>query len=137
MKKLYLFLMMLFLSLPAFANEVTGFWTTIDDETKKAKSVVEIYEKEGKIFGKVVEIFGDKEAKAAITGTPKILGLEIIKNMEKKGSKYKNGTILDPKKGKTYACEIWREGENLIVRGKIAFLGRNQTWHKNTSFKPQ
>jgi len=135
MKKLCLFLMITFLSLSAFANEVTGFWTTIDDETKKAKSVVEIYEKEGKIFGKVVEIFGDKEAKAAILGSPKILGLEIIKNMVKKGSKYKNGTILDPKKGKTYSCELWREGDNLIVRGKIAFLGRNQTWHKNTSFK--
>ncbi|MBQ8250420.1 MAG: DUF2147 domain-containing protein [Alphaproteobacteria bacterium] len=135
MKKLCLFLMITFLSLSAFANEVTGFWTTIDDETKEAKSVVEIYEKEGKIFGKVVEIFGDKEAKAAILGSPKILGLEIIKNMVKKGSKYKNGTILDPKKGKTYSCELWREGDNLIVRGKIAFLGRNQTWHKNTSFK--
>ena len=24
--------------------------------------------------------------------------------------------------------EIWRDKENLIVRGKIAFLGRNQTW---------
>jgi hypothetical protein len=23
---------------------------------------------------------------------------------------------------------MWRDGENLIVRGKIAFLGRNQTW---------
>ncbi len=135
MKKLCLFLMITFLSLSSFANGVTGFWTTIDDETKKAKSVVEIYEKEGKIFGKVVEIFGDKEAKAAILGSPKILGLEIIKNMVKKGSKYKNGTILDPKKGKTYSCELWREGDNLIVRGKIAFLGRNQTWHKNTSFK--
>jgi hypothetical protein len=23
---------------------------------------------------------------------------------------------------------MWREGDNLIVRGKIAFLGRNQAW---------
>ena len=23
---------------------------------------------------------------------------------------------------------MWRKGENLIVRGKIAFIGRNQTW---------
>jgi hypothetical protein len=38
------------------------------------------------------------------------------------------GKILDPKKGKVYSCEMWRDGENLIVRGKIAFLGRNQIW---------
>ena len=40
----------------------------------------------------------------------------------------KGGKILDPKKGKVYSCEMWRKGENLIVRGKIAFIGRNQTW---------
>ena len=55
--------------------------------------------------------------------------------MEKQGAKYKGGEILDPKKGKVYGCEIWREGDNLIVRGKIAFLGRNQTWQPNTDFK--
>ena len=41
----------------------------------------------------------------------------------------------DPTKGKVYGCEMWREGEKLIVRGKIAFLGRNQTWLPNKTFK--
>ena len=40
------------------------------------------------------------------------------------------------KKGKVYDCDLWREGDKLIVRGKIAFLGRNQTWEPNTTFKP-
>ncbi len=35
---------------------VIGKWKTIDDETGKAKSIVEIYEKSGKIYGKVIEI---------------------------------------------------------------------------------
>ena len=55
----------------------------------------------------------------------------------KKGDKYTNGEILDPKKGKVYDCDLWREGDKLIVRGKIAFLGRNQTWEPNTDFKPE
>ena len=45
------------------------------------------------------------------------------------------GSIEVSAKGKVYGCEIWREGKNLIVRGKIAFLGRNQTWLPNTTFK--
>ena len=53
----------------------------------------------------------------------------------KKGDKYKGGESLDPKKGKVYGCEMWREGDKLIVRGKIAFLGRNQTWEPNKDFK--
>ena len=47
---------------------------------------------------------------------------------EKDGETLDGGKILDPKKGRVYSCEMWRKDENLIVRGKIAFLGRNQTW---------
>ena len=36
--------------------QVTGKWKTIDDETGQAKSIVEIYESNGKIYGKIVEI---------------------------------------------------------------------------------
>lgn len=38
------------------AQSVTGRWKTFDDETGAAKSIVEIYEKNDKIYGKVVEI---------------------------------------------------------------------------------
>ena len=48
---------------------------------------------------------------------------------------YSGGEILDPTKGKVYGCEMWREGEKLIVRGKIAFLGRNQTWLPYKTFR--
>lgn len=136
MKKLCLALFLFFSATLAHAsNTVTGFWTTIDDETKSPKSVVQIYEYQGKYFGRVVDILTDKSAKASIKGNPQIIGLDIIWDLEKAGDKLKNGSILDPKKGKVYGCEMWREGDNLIVRGKIAFLGRNQTWLKNTTFK--
>ena len=138
MKKFLLTCLFLLFSFPTFANDsITGFWTTIDDETKTAKSVVQIYEYQGKYFGRVVELFKNKEAVAKIKGSPKIKNLDIIWDLEKKGAKYKGGEILDPTKGKIYGCEIWREGDKLIVRGKIAFLGRNQTWLPNTDFKPE
>ena len=35
---------------------------------------------------------------------------------------------MDPKEGKVYASEMWRDGSDLIVRGKIGPFGRNQTW---------
>ena len=118
----------------ATAN-ITGYWTTIDDETKEAKSVVQIYEYQGKYYGRVVELLQNPGAKAKIKGSPAVKGLTIIWNLEKDGDSYSGGKILDPTKGSVYGCEIWREGKNLIVRGKIAFLGRNQTWLPNTTFK--
>lgn len=119
----------------AFADGVFGFWTTIDDETKEPKSVVQIYEYKGKVYGRVVDVLKNKNAPAKIPGSPKIIGLDIIWDLEKDGDEYNDGEILDPQKGKVYGCAIWREGENLVVRGKIAFFGRNQTWIPNKTFK--
>ncbi len=136
MKKYLILLFTIFLSTNTFASDnITGYWTTIDDETKTAKSVVQIYEYNGKYFGRVVDLLKNKEAVAKLPSSPKILGLDIIWNLEKDGTKYSGGNILDPQKGKVYGCEVKRDGENLIVRGKIAFLGRNQTWLPNKDFK--
>lgn len=135
MKILTTILMFALSAVFACANSVIGFWTTIDDETKEAKSVVQIYEYDGKIYGRVVDVLKNKDATAKIPGSPKVIGLDIIWDLEKDGNEYNGGKILDPQKGKVYGCAIWRDGENLIVRGKIAFFGRNQTWLPNKTFK--
>lgn len=122
------------MALASFAyagSDIVGLWTTVDDETKEAKSVVQIYEYKGKYYGRVVELLKDKTAKAKIKGSPAILGMDIIWDLEPDGDTFSGGEVLDPQKGKVYGCEVWRKGENLIVRGKIAFLGRNQTWLPN------
>src|SRR5690606_23887686 len=93
------------------AQAVTGKWKTIDDETGKATSIVEISEKNGKIYGKVVEILTDKkDAKCdkcpgADKGKP-IKGLTIIKGLSKDGKEYSGGTITDPGSGKEYKCAL-------------------------------
>ena len=136
-KFLLICLSLLFSGAALAAEDVVGFWTTIDDETNTPKSVVQIYEYQGKYFGRVVELLKNKEATAKIKGNPKIKGMDIIWDLEKSGSKYTKGEILDPTKGKVYGCEIWRQGDNLIVRGKIAFIGRNQKWIKNIDYVPE
>lgn len=119
-------------------DNIFGKWKTIDDETGKAKSIVEIYEKDGKAYGKIVKLFrSPNEEQDPICDeceddrkNKKIIGMEIIREMEKDGDEWEDGTILDPKSGKIYDCEIWRDGEELKVRGYIAFLYRTQTWLK-------
>ena len=119
-------------------SDIVGKWKTIDDETGKPKSIVEIYEKDGKAYGKIVKLFrGPNEEQDPVCTecdgdrkNKKIIGMEIIRGMEKDGDEWEDGTILDPKNGKIYDCEIWREGDELKVRGYIAFLFRTQTWLK-------
>ncbi|MBE6444070.1 MAG: DUF2147 domain-containing protein [Alphaproteobacteria bacterium] len=132
MKYVYFLIVFLFTSLVSAAEDITGLWTTIDDETGEEKSVVQIYEYEGKVFGRVVKLFKNVDKTAVgIKGNPKILGLDIIWNLEDKGERFKKGKILDPAKGKIYSSEAWIENGNLILRGKIGPFGRNQTWIKN------
>jgi uncharacterized protein (DUF2147 family) len=121
-------------------NDVFGKWRTIDDETGEVKSVVEIFEKNGEAYGKIVKIFRapDEEQDPNCKVCPgdrknkKIIGLEIIQRMEYDADdkEWGDGEILDPEDGKTYDCVIWRDGDKLKVRGYVAFFYRTQTWEK-------
>ena len=118
------------------AQTIVGKWKTIDDETGKPKSVVEIYQKGNEYFGKVVKLFREpSEVQDPICDKctddrkgKKVIGMEIVRNLKKRGEEYKDGTIMDPKKGSTYDAKLWLEGTNLKVRGYILFMYRTQTW---------
>ncbi|TPD70532.1 DUF2147 domain-containing protein [Flavobacterium microcysteis] len=119
------------------AQSVTGKWKTFDDETGDAKSIVEIYEKNGKIYGKIIEILEKgKEDKTCdkCKGSKKdkpVKGMVIIEGLSKDGDTWEDGTILDPRNGNEYKCRINLENsDKLKVRGYlgISLLGRTQYW---------
>lgn len=119
------------------AQGVVGKWKTIDDNTGAVKSIVEIYQNNGKVYGKVLQVLekgkedkkcdkceGDKKDKP-------VKGMVVIDGLSKNGKNWEDGTILDPQNGKVYKCYITLENENkLKVRGYIgvALLGRTQYW---------
>ncbi len=126
------------------AQTPVGKWKTIDDETHKAKSVVEITkDSNGKLHGKVIQLFrepdedqdpicdecsGDKKDQ-------KIIGMEILWDLkwDKDDQDWQGGDIMDPDNGKTYDCYISLENaDKLKVRGYIGFslFGRTQYWHR-------
>ncbi len=123
----------------AISAQIEGKWKTIDDETGKAKSIVEIFKKnDGKYYGKIQQLMqkptNDNCVKCKDDRKNKpLIGLEIIRGLEKDGDEFMGGTITDPKNGKTYKCTITRDGNKLNVRGYIGFsvIGRTQVWQKN------
>ncbi len=134
----YLLLLVLIFSIHfSFAQSIIGKWKTIDDETGEPKSVVEIFEKSGKIHGKVIEIFDVnhkndvcKECSGDDKNKP-IKGMIILKGLSRDGDEYSGGRIVDPKNGKIYKCAIALENKDkLKVRGYIGFalIGRSQYW---------
>lgn len=137
MKKLLLTFVLSLFGVLSFA-QIEGKWKTIDDETKQAKSIVEIFKKsDGKYYGKVSQLL-IKPADPNCTGCKDdrkgkpILGMEIIRGLKKDGDEFTGGTITDPKSGKTYKCTITKSGDKLNVRGYmgVSVFGRTQTWDK-------
>ena len=136
----YLFLIVFYFGIIfcSSAQDILGQWKTIDDETGVEKSIVEIYKKDGKIYGKIIEIFDKskrdlpcKFCEGEDYNKP-ILGLEIIKDMEQVNEEvYKNGTITNPEDGKVYTCRLKLDDDNpnqLQVRGYVAFFYKTQYW---------
>lgn len=123
-------------------NTPLGQWRTIDDETNRAKSIVEITEADGELQGKVVKLL-DREGKdpnptcdecpGDRKGKP-IKGMTILWGLEEEDDEWTGGTILDPASGDTYDAilKLKDSGEKLDVRGYIglSMLGRTQTWER-------
>ena len=128
----------IFLSFTLSAQTPVGIWKTIDDESGEPKSHVEIYEKEGKLFGKVVKLLpkattdvclncpGDLDGKS-------LLEMDVFWDLKPYKDYWSYGKIIDPAKGKVYKLSLWVEDEKTLkLRGYIgvSVLGRNQTWHR-------
>ena len=137
--KLILSIVVFFIFQVSFSQTIFGKWKTVDDETGMENGIVEIYEKAGKVYGRIFEIL-EKEKKhfkcEMCEGEDKnkpVLGLVIIKGLKKKGDFYEGGKVTDPKNGKSYHCKMNLEGKDkLIVRGYIgiSLFGRSQTWFR-------
>lgn len=123
------------------SQTVLGKWKTIDDETGEAKSIVEIYEQNGVVYGKVIQLFRKpNEEQDPVCDKceddrkgQKVMGMIIIRDMKLQDGYYKGGTICDPKNGKVYKCEMWlKSGDSnaLELRGYLGWFFRTQTWYR-------
>lgn len=125
----------------SFAQSPIGIWKTIDDHTGEVKSQVQIYEQNGKLYGKVIKLLranADPNRKCTdCSGSRKnqlILGMVILWDLKPHDNYWKNGTILDPENGNEYSCSIWFEKgkpDELRVRGyHWTGLFRTQSWYR-------
>lgn len=129
---------LLFVTYFSHAQTIFGRWKTIDDETGEPRSIVEVFERNGKVYGKVVKLLlkptedQDPVCVECDEDDPrykkKVLGMEIMKDLRKDDDEYSGGEILDPNNGKVYRCKIWLEGKDLKLRGYLGPFYRTQTW---------
>lgn len=115
------------------SDDIIGKYMTENNE-----GMVEIFKRDSKYYGKLV--WNKTADKLDINNPDKtqhtvlIRGKELLKNFDFDGSGlWHNGTIYDPKNGKTYSCKLTRDEKgNLNVRGfiGISLIGRTSYWLK-------
>lgn len=126
------------------ADQIIGYYLTVDDETGKEKSQVQIFKAtNGNYYGKIIWLAEpNKNGKAKVDEdnpdkvlqSRPIIGLQLLKGFSynEKTGEWDNGTIYNPTGGKTYNCFMKFDGKKLKIRGFIGAawmgLGKTATW---------
>ncbi len=146
MRKTLILFILAFYSLAAYTQEaykIVGVWW---NEEKTSK--IEVKEKDGKYIGTIVYMIPEKYENGA---PPKddenpdeslrnrsIVGIQILNGFEydADNKEWKNGTIYDPKSGKTYDCYAWMENNDLLkLKGFVAgirWMGKSSEWYRTS-----
>ncbi len=134
-KGLFSFITLLFISLSTFANSgvdaILGEWLSQEKDGK-----IIIFKQGDQYFGKIS--WGKTPGKKDTNNPDEkqrnrdLVGAVILKNFKFTGSAWENGTIYDPKSGKTYDCIVKVKDGNktLDIRGYVGttMFGRTSTW---------
>jgi uncharacterized protein (DUF2147 family) len=141
MMQMLLALGLLLASAGAFAQATpAGLWKTIDDNTKKERSLIRITEAAGVFTGRLEKAL-DPDAKPGTVcdkctderkGQP-LIGMALIRNTRQNADDkdiFDGGDITDPDNGKVYRLRLkpLEGGKKLEVRGYIGPFYRNQIW---------
>ena len=135
---------------PREADDIVGVWETAHENDDYSR--VEIYEEDGKYYGRIVWLLNPvypDDAPDGVAGMPvtdfnnpdkekrdqPILGLRMLRDFEfkPKDNEWQDGRIYDPEDGKDYRCRLsLPHRDTLDVYGyvKVLFtkIGRNTTW---------
>ncbi|MDR2485456.1 MAG: DUF2147 domain-containing protein [Treponema sp.] len=138
------------------ADPAEGYWLSIDEKTGKITAGWEIYQNNGKLYGKMLSVLGyPQDVKAgrckesypgfplagkvyemSVIGTPWIFGL----TMDRAGQ-WSRGNVINAEDGAMYKCKITYRAadgkkyrtDTLEMRGEIGLgIGRSQFWQKAT-----
>ena len=141
-RKIALLILILFSALPVFSqtkDAILGKWLNASGEGQ-----ILVYKTGNTYAGKLIWLKevnnrdgqikrDEKNPKSALKNRP-LLGIQLLQNfVYQKDGVWEEGSIYDPKTGKTYSCTISMiSSDKLSVRGYvgISLLGRTETWQR-------
>lgn len=144
MKKVIVVFLLAFYGFAGFAqesNKIVGIWWNQEKTSK-----IEVEKKDGKYIGTIVYMIPEKlengkspkdkeNPDEALKDRP-LVGLQILDGFtfDADDKEWVDGTIYDPKSGKTYDCYAWLENDDLLnLKGFVAgirWMGKSSEWYR-------
>ena len=122
---------------PAADPSITGAWSmpVLKGKDKgKERFQVEIFEKDGVYYGKIVKLTSLPE-NALCTKCKKerkdkpLMGMLMLWNLKKEAGRYVEGKIYDVEAGKEYKCSIVQiTPDRLKITASVLFLSESHYW---------
>jgi len=140
MKAFLLLFFPLFLTSSYSSKDYTGKWLMIDESGVK-KSIINLYIENDKLYGDIIYLF-PKQGRADNPLCTKCeddrkdkhwVGMQVIRDMKWDHTDFADGTILDPKAGKTYEARFTlysHDRDKMMVRAYLGPLFRTQNWYR-------
>ena len=111
MRKAFI-LLALFISLTAYSqSDIVGIWNT-----EKENSIVEIYEDNGELFGKIIS-----------SDRAEVVGKINLRNLQNKGDHWK-GELFVFKRRSWYDVAIHEENDTLYLVISVGFFEKEVQW---------
>jgi len=111
MRKAFI-LLALFISLTAFSqNDIVGIWNT-----EKENSIVEIYEDNGELFGKIIS-----------SDRAEVVGKINLRNLQNKGDHWE-GELFVFKRRSWYDMSMYEENDTLYLVISVGFFEKEVQW---------
>jgi len=128
--------------LPEPARAYLGDWRAVDDESGEARAVIRLYEEDGQLYGRIVQVlptrrdpspnFGCRSCAGEFAGAD-LREVPILRELEWRGDEFAGGHVYDPRSGRRYRASLaLDEAGRLRVRGYVGLraLGRTQVWER-------
>ncbi len=136
--RLFVALLALLVAGPALAQSPVGTWRTVDDATGEPKSLVRIFEEDGRLVGEIQQLLQNGGRCVGCAGrfaNSDMRGVRILTGFSQRGDEWVGGRITDPKTGRVYRAKmrIERDGRLRVwgfVGADTPLTRRNQYWER-------
>ncbi|MGI6432574.1 MAG: DUF2147 domain-containing protein [Sphaerochaetaceae bacterium] len=141
-KVLVLLTAFVFFSFKAHAStEVVGLWKSVDARKGFTTSVMVVYEYQQRLYGRVIISYDEKTGALVdswqepslrierLAHKPLVVQHDLFWGLSLDNQKWVGGTIIDPRSGRTYGCDVWIEDNLLVIRGKLGPFGMRQIFY--------